>query len=83
MVVGGRLSAATDDEDYAAWIQAAFAGSVYSENRMTAEDLTEDTERLRTKYEQIALAAGRTCGTLETYSTSRNNQPTLNQSWIR
>jgi tRNA (guanine-N7-)-methyltransferase len=61
MVVGGRLSAATDDEDYAAWIQAAFAGSVYFENPLTAEYLTDDKERLRTKYEQKAVAAGRTC----------------------
>ncbi|MFZ0546374.1 MAG: tRNA (guanosine(46)-N7)-methyltransferase TrmB [Candidatus Promineifilaceae bacterium] len=61
MAVGGRLSVATDDADYAAWIQEAFANCAYFENPFTADYLTEDKERLRTKYEKIAIAAGRTC----------------------
>lgn len=61
MPEGGRLSIATDDDDYAAWILAAFGRSPYFENPMTADYLTEDPNRLRTKYEQKAFKAGRTC----------------------
>ncbi len=60
-VAGGLISAATDDESYAAWIEAAFAHSPYYENLFSAAYLTEDKGRLRTKYEQKALADGRTC----------------------
>jgi tRNA (guanine-N7-)-methyltransferase len=61
MAMGGGFSVATDDADYAIWIQEAFARSNYFENPFTAEYQTADNERLRTKYEQKAIADGRTC----------------------
>jgi tRNA (guanine-N7-)-methyltransferase len=61
MEAGGLISAATDDPGYAEWIRAAFAESPYFDNPDEVDYLTEDLERLRTKYEQKALADGRSC----------------------
>lgn len=61
MEASGLISVATDDKNYAAWIQDAFEGCSFFENLYTVDFLTEDKDRLRTKYEQKALADGRTC----------------------
>lgn len=58
---GGPLAIATDDPDYAEAIGACLVQSLYFASQSGAVYLTEDNSRLRTKYEQLALAAGRTC----------------------
>ncbi|MEW5986410.1 MAG: tRNA (guanosine(46)-N7)-methyltransferase TrmB [Chloroflexota bacterium] len=55
------LAIATDDADYAQIIADCLGQSPYFASQVAAVYLTEDTDRLRTKYEQLALAAGRTC----------------------
>ncbi|HID52510.1 MAG TPA: tRNA (guanosine(46)-N7)-methyltransferase TrmB [Anaerolineae bacterium] len=61
MEANGRLDIATDHADYAEWITEALAQTPYFESRLPVPFVTEDNERLRTKYENIALAAGRAC----------------------
>jgi hypothetical protein len=61
MPVGAKLTVATDHPDYATWIEQALTGSAYFESCSSSPYLTEDSERLRTKYEQKALAAGQHC----------------------
>lgn len=75
LVSGGRLDIATDHPDYAAWITDALAQTPYFESRLPAPFVTEDNERLRTKYEKIALAAGRLC---HYYKWRRNETPAPN-----
>lgn len=58
---GAHLDVATDHDDYAAWIGERLGRSPYFESRLTVAYVTDRAERLRTKYEQIALAEGRTC----------------------
>ncbi len=61
MPEAGPLSIATDDPSYAAWIEDALTESPYFDSYFATPYLTEDNERLRTKYEQKALDAGQIC----------------------
>ncbi len=61
MVPGGLLEIATDHADYALAITEALETTPYFHSRLPTTFVTEDNERLRTKYEQIGLAEGRTC----------------------
>ncbi|WP_420641971.1 tRNA (guanosine(46)-N7)-methyltransferase TrmB [Candidatus Leptofilum sp.] len=61
LVPGGLLDVATDHADYALAITEALEGTPYFESRLPTTFVTEDNERLRTKYEQIGLDEGRTC----------------------
>ncbi len=72
MEADGRLDIATDHAEYAAWINDALAQTPYFESRLPVPFVTEDNERLRTKYENIALAAGRVC---RYYKWRRNGTP--------
>ena len=57
----GRLTIATDHADYAEWITDCLERTPYFTSRLPTSFVTEDNERLRTKYEQFAIADGRTC----------------------
>lgn len=61
MVPGGLLDIATDHADYALAITEALEATPYFRSRLATTFVTEDNERLRTKYEQIGLAEGRIC----------------------
>lgn len=61
MVPGGLLDIATDHADYAQAITEALEATLYFCSRLSTTFVTEDSERLRTKYEQIGLEEGRTC----------------------
>ncbi|MCA9919449.1 MAG: tRNA (guanosine(46)-N7)-methyltransferase TrmB [Anaerolineales bacterium] len=61
MVPGGLLDIATDHADYALAITEALESTPYFQSRQATTFVTEDNERLRTKYEQIGLDEGRTC----------------------
>lgn len=61
MTPGGLLEIATDHADYALAITEALEETPYFHSRLTTTFVTEDDERLRTKYEQIGLAEGRIC----------------------
>ena len=61
MVPGGQLDVATDHADYALAITEALESTPYFRSRLVTTFVTEDRERLRTKYEQIGLDEGRTC----------------------
>ena len=61
MVPNGRLDIATDHADYALAITEALESTPYFQSRLPTTFVTEDIERLRTKYEQIGLDEGRTC----------------------
>ncbi len=61
MQPGGLLDIATDHADYALAITEALETTPYFRSRLSTTFVTEDNERLRTKYEQIGLAEGRTC----------------------
>ena len=75
---GAHLDVATDHDDYAAWIEERLARSPYFESRLDVPFVTQDAahmrsgERLPTKYEQIALAEGRTC---RYFKWRRNDAP--------
>ena len=58
---GATVDIATDHPAYAETIQECLVNSLFFESRLDVPYVTEDRERLRTKYEQIALAEGRTC----------------------
>lgn len=58
---GGLLEIATDHADYALAITEALEATPYFKSRLATTFVTEDKERLRTKYEQIGLDEGRTC----------------------
>ncbi|MCB9421753.1 MAG: tRNA (guanosine(46)-N7)-methyltransferase TrmB [Ardenticatenaceae bacterium] len=58
---GGLLDIATDHPDYAPWITERLERTPYFASRLPTTFVTEDNERLRTKYELIALEEGRTC----------------------
>jgi tRNA (guanine-N7-)-methyltransferase len=58
---GSLLYIATDHAAYAKVITACLERSPYFVSRGERPYTTEDRERVRTKYEGIALAAGRTC----------------------
>ena len=76
MVVGGRLEIATDHADYAAVITDCLEATPYFTSRLSSTFVTEDSSRLRTKYEQIALGEGRTC---HYYKWARNELPAPNR----
>lgn len=61
LLPGGRLEIATDHADYARAISACLAEAAYLESALPTPFVTQDSARLRTKYEQIALADGRVC----------------------
>lgn len=58
---GGLLDIATDHADYALAITEALEMTPYFDSRLATTFVTEDAERLRTKYEQIGLDEGRIC----------------------
>lgn len=76
---GGTLDIATDHEDYAAEITHTLLQTPYFESRLDKPFVTEDLTRLRTKYEQIAISAGRTC---RYYKWRRNSRPAANDFLI-
>lgn len=61
MVSGGLLEIATDHADYALAITEALEATSYFRSKLPTTFVTENKERLPTKYEQIGLAEGRTC----------------------
>ena len=61
MVPGGLLDIGTDHADYALAITEALEATPYFHSRLATTFVTEDNERLRTKYEQIGLDEGRIC----------------------
>lgn len=61
MMPDGRLDIATDHADYALAITEALENTPYFRSRLPTTFVTEDNERLRTKYEQIGLDEGRIC----------------------
>lgn len=58
---GGLLDIATDHADYALAITEALETTPFFHSRLTTTFVTQDAERLRTKYEQIGLDEGRVC----------------------
>ena len=58
---GATLNIATDHAGYASAITDCLARTPYFDSRLPAAYTWEDPERLRTKYEQLALAEGRAC----------------------
>ena len=72
MPAGAPLEIATDHDDYAAWIEEALTRSPYFHSRLPRPFLTQPGERLRTKYEQLALEQGRTC---RYFRWARNERP--------
>ena len=69
---GAHLDVATDHDEYATWVGERLAHNPYFESRLDVPFVTESTERLRTKYEEIALAEGRTC---RYFKWRRNDAP--------
>jgi tRNA (guanine-N7-)-methyltransferase len=61
LLPGGRLTIATDHAEYAAAIAQCLETSPHFMSLLPTLFANQDAERLRTKYEQIALSAGRTC----------------------
>lgn len=61
MQMGGLLEIATDHAEYATEISKCLTRSPYFDSRLDNPFIIEDNERRRTKYEEIALTAGRTC----------------------
>ena len=58
---GGLLDIATDDAGYQEVITECLERTPYFTSRVGPTFLPDDTERIRTKYELKALAAGRPC----------------------
>lgn len=69
---GTPLDINTDHADYQEVVTDCLLRTPYFDSRLDVAYVTEDTERLRTKYETIALAEGRTC---HYYKWVRNDQP--------
>ncbi len=61
MPAGAALDIATDHDDYAAAILDTLARTPYFDSRLEVTHVTQDDGRVRTKYERVALAEGRTC----------------------
>lgn len=57
----GKLEIATDHADYAETINHCLQATPYFKSRLPGAYNTEDNERLRTKYETIAIEEGRIC----------------------
>jgi tRNA (guanine-N7-)-methyltransferase len=75
LVPGGLLDIATDHPDYAPWITERMERTPYFDSRLPTTFVTEDNERLRTKYELLALEAGRTC---HYFKWRRNRETAVN-----
>ena len=75
MIPGGKLDIATDHPDYQPAVVAALRATPYFDSRLDTIFVSEDQERIRTKYELKALAEGRTC---HYYQWQRNEIPALN-----
>lgn len=75
MKPGATLDVATDHADYAEWITDHLARTPYFDSLQPSIFVTEDNERLRTKYELTAMAEGRTC---HYYKFQRNTHPANN-----
>ncbi len=75
MLPGGLLEIGTDHAAYAEAITEALEATPYFNSRLPTTFVTEDNERLRTKYEQIGLAEGRIC---HYYKWVRNDSPAPN-----
>ena len=58
---GAFLDIATDHPDYIPWVIEHLERTTYFASRLPNTSVTEDNERFRTKYEQIAIAEGRVC----------------------
>lgn len=76
MMPGGKLDIATDHPDYQMAIVETLLATPYFESRLNTPYVTEDNERIRTKYELKALAEGRIC---HYYQWQRNILPAPNQ----
>jgi tRNA (guanine-N7-)-methyltransferase len=61
MPPGATLDIATDHDAYAEAIAQHLRSASHFDSRLPQTFVTDDPARLRTKYEQIALAEGRTC----------------------
>lgn len=72
MQTGAPLHIATDHADYADAISEVLARTPYFESTLDVPFVTEDVLRLGTKYERLALEAGRTC---RYYRWRRNHIP--------
>lgn len=58
---GAFLDIATDHPTYIPWVTEHLERTPYFASRLPTTSVTEDNERFRTKYEQIAIAEGRVC----------------------
>ncbi len=76
MPTGGLLEIATDHAEYAAVISQVLERNLYFENRLPSTFTTQDDQRLRTKYEMIAIEQGRTC---HYFKWRRNDKPAPNR----
>jgi tRNA (guanine-N7-)-methyltransferase len=61
MSTEGMIDIATDHSEYAEWISSCFERSPHFNSCLGSPYVTNDDDRLRTKYEEKALAEGRTC----------------------
>ena len=75
MKVGGLLDIATDDPGYQEAITECLERTPYFTSRTGETFALDDEQRIRTKYELKALAAGRTC---QYYKWVRNETPAPN-----
>ena len=75
MPAQARLEIATDHADYQTWISDCLARTPHFDSLTGGLFVTEDKERLRTKYEQRALDAGIPC---HYYKYQRNHTPVAN-----
>jgi tRNA (guanine-N7-)-methyltransferase len=72
MLPGAPLDIVTDHAEYAAAIHEILGRTPYFNSRLAQAAVTEDNGRLRTKYERIAIAEGRTC---HYFKWQRNDTP--------
>ncbi len=61
LCAGGSLDIATDHLEYAEWITDCLERSPYFHRRYDTPFISDGDGRLQTKYEQKAVASGRTC----------------------
>ena len=85
MRTGGSLDIATDHSEYAFVIAECLARSPYFDSRLDSSFVFEDRKRLRTKYERIAITAGRPCHYFKWKRSSKlalNEFPKLKESVV-
>ncbi|MCP5094918.1 MAG: tRNA (guanosine(46)-N7)-methyltransferase TrmB [Chloroflexi bacterium] len=75
MPTGATLDIATDHADYQEAITVCIEQTPYFHSCLDSTFVTEDLERLRTKYERTAIAEGRTC---HYYKWQRNEREAEN-----